>query len=60
MQMELETFVSTYHKACNEDQTTMVNKCINDLIHQKLNCSLPWTNQTGNGFYKFELFSNMF
>ena len=50
MQMQSETFVSTYDKACNEEQTTMVNNCINDLIYQKMNCSLPWTNQTGNVF----------
>ena len=56
MQMKSETFVNTYDKACNEDQTTMLNNCINDLIYQKMNCSLPWTNQTGKEVYNLIVF----
>ena len=51
MKMKSETFVNTYDKTCNEDQTTMLNNCINDLITQKMNCSLPWANLTGREFY---------
>ena len=51
LEMKSEIFVNTYDKACNEDQTTMINNCINDFIHQKINCSLPWTNHTGKGFH---------
>ena len=47
MKQKTEIFVNSYNVTCNKDQTTKQNSCINDLLSEKMNCNLPWTNQTG-------------
>ena len=47
MQKKAEIFVNSYNVTCNDDQTTKQKSCINNLLSEKMNCTLPWTNQTG-------------
>ena len=47
LQMKQDAFVNSYSNPCNEDQSTMQDFCINKFISDRMNCSLPWTNQSG-------------